>query len=427
MTPSPHTTIADFEWVRSPCHRAILDVVAHEGGEARFVGGCVRNTFLGKAPDDFDVAITLPPEEGMRAFRSAGYTAIPTGIAQGTFTVVTDPWIYEITTLRRDVQTDGRSAVVAFGVSWHDDAARRDFTMNAMYVDADGTVYDYFDGVSDAIKRCVRFIGEPHERIHEDYLRILRFFRMLAWYGKLPADSASLNACRELCGELSRISSERITKEIIKMLAAPDPWDAVCLMTESHVIPHVLGSAYVRSPLIDERITCWRFLEEQANMREHVSPWIRLGLWSESVAECTFSRLRFSRAQRRLVNQICTGISSDLLHSQRCLRKSLYDVGPVATKGRLWQAAVRSSEPLSTRAEQLRTGLEYVDSTALEPLTPFPLRGTDLMALFPELHGERVGYWLEQVRAWWLNTDPLAKKEACLAYFREAYTRSLVK
>ncbi len=213
-------------------------------GNARYVGGAVRDTLLGIAVKDIDIATPLEPREVMRRLKAAGIRVIPTGIDHGTVTALLDGGPVEITTLRRDVSTDGRRATVVFASEWQDDAARRDFTINALYADpATGEVFDYFGGLDDLKARRVRFIGDAAQRIREDHLRILRYFRFQARFGSLPADPASEKACAELSATLKGLSRERVGMELFNLLALPDPAPTVARMAELRVLGVILPEA----------------------------------------------------------------------------------------------------------------------------------------------------------------------------------------
>ena len=217
------TTIAPQAWMVEPGCAAVMAALSLRGGEdcARFVGGAVRNALMGLPVDDVDIATWLPPDEVVKALKAAGLKAIPTGIDHGTVTAIAERRPYEITTLRRDVTTDGRNATVAFTDDWTEDALRRDFRLNALYADVAGNVFDPTgEGVADTTAGRVVFVGDPKTRIREDYLRILRFFRFQAWYGRSKADGAALAACASLRGDLGRLSAERVQKELLKLLAA---------------------------------------------------------------------------------------------------------------------------------------------------------------------------------------------------------------
>ncbi len=210
-------------------------------GQARYVGGAVRDTLLGLAVKDIDLATPLEPREVMRRLKAHSISVVPTGIDHGTVTAIISGSPVEITTLRHDVSTDGRRATVAFASDWQDDAARRDFTINALYADpASGEIWDYFGGLEDLAARRVRFIGDARQRIREDHLRILRYFRFQARFGSQPADEISENACAELAATLKGLSRERVGMEMINLLGLPDPAPTVARMAELGVLQVVL-------------------------------------------------------------------------------------------------------------------------------------------------------------------------------------------
>jgi len=240
------TTLTGQAWLTAPATRAVIAALEAVGGPdcARFVGGCVRNALMGREIDDIDIATTLKPEETERAIHAAGLKAVPTGLAHGTVTAVAGREPFEITTLRQDVSTDGRNATVAFTDDWAEDAARRDFRLNALYADGEGRVFDPTgQGVDDAAAGRIVFVGEPQTRIREDYLRILRFFRFFAWYGRGQPDAEGLQACRDLAPGMSRLSAERVSKELMKLLAADEPRPAMAAMAETGVLAQVLPEA----------------------------------------------------------------------------------------------------------------------------------------------------------------------------------------
>lgn len=234
----------DAGWLTAPASRAVMAALeSARPGSARYVGGCVRNTLRGLPADDIDVATQLDPQAVLAALKAAGIRAIPTGIEHGTVTAVHESVPVEITTLRRDVETDGRRAVVAFTEDWAEDAARRDFRMNAIYATPDGRLHEVVPGsVADAIEGRVIFIGEADQRLIEDYLRILRFYRFNAWYGA-AIDPEGQAACARQKDGLAKIAAERIWKELKRTLAAPDPSEALIAMEEAGVLAAVLPAA----------------------------------------------------------------------------------------------------------------------------------------------------------------------------------------
>lgn len=224
--------------------RALARILGGTDGETRLVGGAVRDTLAGEPVKDIDLATRLAPEEVLARLEKARIKAVPTGIAHGTITAVLSSGPVEVTTLRRDVSTDGRRATIAYTDDWREDAARRDFTINALYADPEsGEVFDYFGGLSDLDTGLVRFIGDPEARIAEDHLRILRFFRFHTRFGKGAPDQASLNACMKAADSLSALSAERIADELLKLLSLPDPANSVQLMIDGGILAHFLPEA----------------------------------------------------------------------------------------------------------------------------------------------------------------------------------------
>jgi poly(A) polymerase len=236
-------SLAVQPWLTDAATVRVMDALDAAGGPdvARFVGGSIRNSLVGRPVDDIDIATRLKPEATMAALKAAGIKAVPTGLAHGTVTAVADRRPFEITTLRRDVETDGRRATVAFTDDWGEDARRRDFRLNALYADRAGQVFDPTGGgLDDALAGRVVFVGDPHQRIEEDHLRILRFFRFFAWYGRAEPDAQGLAACAAHADSLSRLSAERVSKELLKLLAAPDPRASVAAMRSAGVLDRIV-------------------------------------------------------------------------------------------------------------------------------------------------------------------------------------------
>lgn len=234
------TSVADQAWFNDPALQRVLKLLNEDGGEARVAGGAVRNCLMGMPVGDVDIATTLVPTEVITRAKAAGVKAVPTGIDHGTVTLVAERTPFEVTTLRRDVETDGRRAQVAFGTNWQEDAERRDLTINALYATFDGTVIDLVGGLADIETRTVRFIGDADQRIAEDYLRILRFFRFFAFYGSGRPDADGLRACARAKTKLASLSAERIWSETKKLLSAPDPFRALLWMRQSGVLSEIL-------------------------------------------------------------------------------------------------------------------------------------------------------------------------------------------
>ena len=234
------------DWTRRDDLAALVTALGK--GQARYVGGAVRDTLLGIEVKDIDIATPLEPQEVIARLKSAHIRSVPTGIEHGTITALLDGGPVEITTLRHDVSTDGRRATVAFASDWRDDAARRDFTINALYADPlTGEVFDYFGGLQDLADRRLRFIGDARQRIREDHLRILRYFRFQARFGSQPADNEAEDACRELAATLKGLSRERIGMEMLNLLGLPDPAPTVSRMAPRGVLDVILPEAQVES------------------------------------------------------------------------------------------------------------------------------------------------------------------------------------
>ncbi|WLS07734.1 CCA tRNA nucleotidyltransferase [Shinella sumterensis] len=234
------SSVAGEAWFSDPALVRVLSLLNSDGGEARVAGGAVRNSLMGLPVADIDIATTLPPQDVVERAKAADIKAVPTGIEHGTVTLVIGGKPFEVTTLRRDVATDGRHAEVMFGTDWQTDAERRDLTINALYATQDGTVIDLVNGLPDIVSRTVRFIGDAAKRIAEDHLRILRFFRFFALYGSGRPDAEGLKACARAKDKLGRLSAERVWSETKKLLGAPDPGRALLWMRQAGVLSEIL-------------------------------------------------------------------------------------------------------------------------------------------------------------------------------------------
>ncbi|WP_421731212.1 CCA tRNA nucleotidyltransferase [Brevundimonas sp.] len=329
-------SVADQAWLHDRATRAVIDALEAAGGPGcvRFVGGCVRNALMGQAVDDIDMATRLLPEASVAALRAAGLKVVPTGLAHGTVTAVSGRKPHEITTLRRDVETDGRKAVVAFTDDWSEDAARRDFRLNALYADGDGQVFDPTGhGVEDVRHGRIVFVGDPGTRIEEDYLRILRFFRFYAWYGRGAPDAEGLAACAEHAPGMSRLSAERVSKELLKLLSAPRPVAAVEAMAASGVLAVILPEA-----------GSLEALRVMAAMSEDVVLRLSTLLPVEAAGiEAAARRLRLPNAM--LARLVAAAPPLDLAMSEREARATLYRVGRGAFLDRVFRAEAMTGQP----------------------------------------------------------------------------------
>lgn len=316
-------------WMEAAETKAVVAALRAEGAEVRFVGGCVRDAVLKRAIKDIDIATHDPPERVMELLKKAGIRVIPTGIAHGTVTAVIGKAHFEITTLREDVETFGRHARVSFTDDWTADAARRDFTMNAMCADPEGRIYDPFNGLADLGAGIVRFVGDPVKRIEEDVLRLLRFFRFFAHYGRPPMDAPALAACRRMAPELVRLSGERVAGEIVRLLQAGDPAGVLIVMNAEGVLPHILPEARHFGRL---KVLTW--LEARAMVRDdvHVDPIRRLGALLEADSagiEAIGERLKLSGVQTARLAAIAAPraqVTADM--DERAARRALRKVGP---------------------------------------------------------------------------------------------------
>ncbi len=386
-------------WLRAAPTRAVIAALEAAGGAdcARFVGGCVRNAITGHPVEDIDIATTLKPDAVIAALQAAGLKAIPTGVEHGTVTAIAGGKPFEITTLRRDVETDGRRAVVAFTTDWSEDAQRRDFRLNALYADGQGRVFDPTgEGVADARAGRIVFVGDAATRIREDALRILRFFRFQAWYGQGEPDAAALAACAALKDQTAGLSAERVSKELLKLLAADDPRPAARLMAASGVLGAVLPEAVGLS-----RFEALVAIEtEQLFSRD---PLLRLGALLPDdpvVGAACAARLRLSNAQReRLSAMLGTEPALASWISPKEARRLVYRLGAAVFCDRVmlaWAGAERTGAGVQWRA------LLPIAQTWPRPV--FPLSGDEVIAAgVPK--GPLVGAVLREVEAWWIEND----------------------
>ena len=360
------------DWLTHPGTVAVLDMLSGAGHEALVVGGAVRNALLGKPVDDIDIATSARPETVIDLAQAAGLRIVPTGIVHGTVTVIAQGRGFEVTSFRTDAETFGRHARVAFGADLAQDAARRDFTMNALYARADGTVIDPLGGLADLMARRVRFVGDAPTRIAEDALRILRFFRFHAQHGDPEAglDPEGLAACAEAADALSRISVERITAEMRKLLAAPDPAPAMAAMAQSGVLARVLPGAQTRAlPVL-----------------VHVEP--RPGSWLARLAVTSDGAgLRLSRIEATTLARLRDAAGSAL--TPAALGADLRALAPEAI---LVRAALLETPPPADWQAEVARGQR----------ARFPLDAADLM---PRLSGAALGQALARARAAWLAGD----------------------
>ena len=375
-------------WLDASPTRAVVAAFAAQGCAVYFVGGCVRNALIGAADTDIDLATPAPPETVIALAGAAGLKTVPTGLKHGTVTLVVDGQPFEATTFRRDVATDGRHAEVAFADRLEEDAARRDFTMNALYARPDGTVIDPVGGVADLHARRLRFIGDAAARVAEDYLRILRYFRFFAWYAdpEHGFDADALAACAGGLDGLARVSAERIGHEMRKLLAAPDPVPTVGAMAQTGVLARVLPGA---GP-------------------ETLAPLVALEACA-GAASCVLRRLaalggadpadalRLSRAETARLRRLRDGVSGDAGPGELAYRHDAATARDVT----LLRAAVRGGDVPPDLEAAIARGAD----------ARFPVRAADL----PDHAGPALGRRLAALEAAWIASDFALGKDALLA------------
>jgi len=405
-------------WMDMPETKQVMAAIFEAGEHARFIGGCVRDSILKRNIRDIDIATPAAPQRIIEILNAANIHVVPTGLAHGTVTAVIGDERFEITTLRIDVDTDGRRARVAFTDDWTKDAERRDFTINAMSCDMDGNIYDPYDGLRDLSVGYIRFVGNAHQRIEEDLLRLLRFFRFFALYGKYPINAEALTACSELAPRLVELSGERVRGELFRILTAPNPATIVRKMIGERILKYILPEAGDVGRL---RAVAW-LLESGVKIGGvKINPVRRLAavldpmttaVQIEDIAE----RLKFSNRERKHILTITANAPCiDVDISDHDLRQACFLVGSamVVDIGLLkWAGdiALKARLPQDQTAAWIRiieTARDWTGAT-------FPLHGRDVIAL-GQSRGPRIGQLLREVQQWWVENDFRPTHEDCLA------------
>lgn len=410
MQPLDHVRIKE-NWLQKPSLQKLFDILTADHGEAMVAGGAVRNALLGQSISDVDICTTLLPEKVIERLGKAGERAIPTGIEHGTVTVVIDGNAFQVTTIREDVETDGRHAIVRFGTDWARDAERRDLTINALYCDRHGYIYDPVGGFDDINEKRVRFIGDASTRIEEDALRILRFFRFFAFYGFGRPDTEGLKACSAKRWLLAKLSAERVWMELKKLLSAPDPGRTLLWMRTTNVLAEILPeSAKWGIDSIPGLIRA----EQELNWQ--VDPMLRLMAMirpHQETVQILAKRLSFSNAERdRLFEWSASSPpKSDMTEAE--LDKWLYRQS--------FQGAI---DAMRLEVVHLRNRDHEKDANSMVDLLAmaekwkqpvFPVRGSDLTAIGIE-SGPQLGALLKQLEEDWieggfkLNRDELINR-----------------
>jgi poly(A) polymerase len=398
-------SLKDAEWLKRPQTARVFSALTKQDVTTRAVGGAVRNTLLGLAVSEVDLATTALPDRVMALAKEAGLKAVPTGIEHGTVTVIVDGTPFEVTTLRRDVETYGRHATVAFTKDWEEDARRRDFTLNALYADRDGTVFDPLRGYGDLVEGRVRFIGNAEDRIKEDYLRILRFFRFNAYYGKGPLDPEGLAACVKLRAGLAQLSAERVAGELRRILAAPQAVRAVEALFDYGLLTDLLGAA-------PRMVRFARLVAAEAALGLAPDPALRLAALAVFVTEDAgrlAQRLKLSNAELAVLLLGANDHERRELPDETAARRSLYRLGPCKFEAHVLLAS--ADEGAAPDDKRWREALRLADRWQAPE---FPLRGTDITAL-GDVKGPEIGAVLKQLEAEWIASDFALDRDALLA------------
>ncbi|MBS9721081.1 CCA tRNA nucleotidyltransferase [Tianweitania sp. BSSL-BM11] len=385
-----------------------MSALKADGEEARIAGGAVRDALIGRTTGDVDIATTVLPNETIARVEAAGLRAIPTGIEHGTITVIADGVPYEVTTLRSDIETDGRHAKVAFGRDWQKDAERRDFTINGLYAEADGTVIDLVGGLADLDKRLLRFIGEPEQRIREDYLRILRFFRFFAWFGHGRPDADGLKSCARLKDGVTGLSAERVWTEMRKLLAAPDPSRALLWMRTTGVLTLVLpesekwGIDAIHGLVAAEQARGW-----------DADPLLRLASIIPPTSERIDSlskRLRLSKAETKRLEEWAGSSPAGEEETVEALARRIHGGSGEGIRDRL-KLQIASQSSAGSDVAHLDALLRHAEDWKSPT---FPISGADLMAQGVPA-GPELGRLLKQLEAEWSASDFILDRDALLA------------
>ncbi|UXS09794.1 CCA tRNA nucleotidyltransferase [Agrobacterium tumefaciens] len=413
------SSLAGRDWFEKPALKRIFALLNADGGEVRIVGGAVRNALMDLPVVDVDLATTLTPDVVVARAKAAGIKAVPTGIEHGTVTLVIDGEGFEVTTLRRDVETNGRHAKVAFGTDWQTDAERRDLTINALYADEKGEIIDLIDGLPDIETGTVRFIGDAAMRISEDYLRILRFFRFFAHYGSGRPDADGLRASARAKDKLGTLSAERVWSELKKLLSARDPSRALLWMRQSGVLTEILpetekwGIDAIHGLVATEQALGWA-----------VDPMLRLSAILPPDRDrlvALAARLRLSKAEAAYLTHWASAPAADPELKETALDRLLYRQGVEGVKTRLKLALVAARADVSAgdTAMQKVARLSTLLARAEKFHKPgFPLSGVDVMAAGVEA-GPKVGEVLKSLEEKWIDVNFSLDRAALTARLKD--------
>lgn len=397
------------DWLKGAQLQALFDILCADRGEARVAGGAVRNALMRLPASDVDLCTTLLPQEVVKRLETAGHKAVPTGIDHGTITAVIDGSAFEVTTLRKDIETDGRYAVVEFGADWEADANRRDLTINGLYCDREGKVYDYVEGYKDILSKDVRFIGDASTRIKEDSLRILRFFRFFAWYGGGRPDPAGLKACAAGRQLLAGLSVERVWMELKKMLAAPDPSRAILWMRTTGILGAVLPETHKWGT--DAIPGLLRLEQEQSWEQDALFRLMGMVRPDEETMQALSKRMAFSNKETLRMVAWAKNPAPKADTSISDLKKLMYraDLQGIIDSMKLEVVHLRGREE-DVAAHKM---LKLISHAQVWQRPTFPLQGQDLIAAGMK-PGPEMGEKLKQLEEAWIASDFKLEKNALL-------------
>ncbi len=408
------TSLETAPWLQSKASQKLLNALAAEGHPVRFVGGCVRDGLLGHLDPKGDLDLTTParPDRVIALLEKAGINVVPTGLSHGTVTAICHGQIFEITTLREDVACDGRHAEVRFTDDFAADAARRDFTINAMSVDRQGRLFDYFGGREDLDAGCIRFVGNPKQRVREDYLRILRFFRFFAGYGRLPADQQAMEACRKNAVGIRTLSGERIRVEMLKLLGAKNPVPALNLMIETGVSAEVL-------PYLPDLKVLRRLLDlaPKSDALLRLSALLKSSRSDKEALSALAERWRLSNAERERLSTLVLEPPLRVSFTAKRARRDLYRLGRDMYLDLFYLSAAKTE----AKAEDLHN-VEAIAASWTSPV--LPIRGQDLIdrGVPP---GPGLGELLSELEGWWLDQDMQPDRDTCLRELEQRLSKTI--
>jgi len=402
---NPVCVIQLDNWHGRPQAELVMNALSAGGHKSMFVGGCVRDALLERPVNELDIATPEPPERVVTLLEAAGLKAIKTGIEHGTVTAICDGISFQITTLRQDIETFGRYARVKYTQNWAKDAARRDLTLNALYCDIKGNVFDPLGGWSDLKAGRIRFVGDAHVRIKEDLLRLLRYFRFYAYYGCSPADEKALTACSKMAPRIKKLSIERVWHELSRLLNAPNPVSAVMLMHKHAILPYLLPEA-IHCDLLDRLVQLEQQTKTAPDYLRRIT--VMVSLSGEEACLLT-TRFKFSKLDRKRFCILCDppewpDPKANVKQSRAAiyrLGKELFAelvlIGAAKFPNEDWLALLALSKKLSIPA--------------------FTVNGSDVVSMGIPV-GPQVGKILQDVENWWINGDFQAGRDDCLNYLR---------